>query len=101
MTRRRIGIYACRPAITSRSWPASLRASIRSASTSSGGSSSNGMAAEVKRGTSIWTTIVIGEVNHADDDETQAGQRRRDPGRRVYGADGPDAGRLGRGDGRA
>jgi toxin HigB-1 len=40
-----------------------LKASIRSASTSNGGSSFNGMAAEVKRQASIWTTIGICEVN--------------------------------------
>jgi len=34
-----------------------------------------GMAAEVKRQASIWTTIAICEVNHVDD-EAQAGERR-------------------------
>jgi plasmid maintenance system killer protein len=36
-----------------------LRAFIQSASTHNGGSSSNGMAAEVRRQVSIWTTIAI------------------------------------------
>src|SRR5882672_10180502 len=60
--RRRIRICGCRPATTSRSWLASLRASIRFASTSNGGSSFNGMAAEVRRRASIWMTTAIGEV---------------------------------------
>ena len=50
------------------SWPIS----IRSASTSNGGSSSNGMAAEAKQDASISTTTAIVEVNDADD-KTQAG----------------------------
>jgi hypothetical protein len=56
------------PVITSKSCAAILKASIRSASTSNGGSSSSGMAAGVKRQASIWTTIVIGEVSHVDDE---------------------------------
>src|SRR5674476_792464 len=88
--RRRIRIYEYLRATTSRSCAAILKASIRSASTNNGGSSSNGMAAEVKRQASIWTTIAICEANHVDD-EAQAGRRRRNPDRRVHGADGPDA----------
>src|SRR5674476_256817 len=98
--RPRIRIYECRPATTSRSCAAILKASIRSASTNNGGSSSSGTAAEVKRKASIWTTIAICEVNHVDD-KAQAGQRRRNPDRRVHGADGPDAKCVGQSDGRA
>jgi len=74
-TRRRIRIYGCHPATTSKSCTAILKVSIRSASTKNGGSSFSGMAAEVKRQASIWTTIAICEVNHVDD-EAQAGERR-------------------------
>src|SRR5580700_7848676 len=100
MTRQRIKTYGCRPVTTSKSCAAILKGSIRSASTNDGASSFNGMAAEPKQQMSIWTTIAICEVNHADD-ETQAGERRGNSDRRIYGADGPDPRRAGRSDGRA
>src|ERR1700674_2303091 len=98
--RRRIRIYGRRPATISKSCAAISRASIRYESTSNGGSSFGGMAAEGKRQASIWTTIAICEVNRVND-EAQAGQRRRNFDRRIHGADGADARRAGQSDGRA
>src|ERR1700686_2628042 len=93
-------ICACHQAIIQKSCAASWPSFIRSASTSNGGLSSNGMAAEAKRRASISTTIAIREVSDAGD-ETEACKRRRNSGSGIHGADGTDAGRVGQGHGRA
>src|SRR3981189_1419448 len=77
------------PAIILKSYAARWPIFIRSASTSDGGSSSNGMVAEAKRQASISTTTAIHEVSDADD-QAEARKRRRNPGSGIHGADGTD-----------
>jgi hypothetical protein len=84
-TQRPIRTCACRQATTSRSCAVNRRDFTRSASTASGGSSFDGMAAEVKRRTSISTITVIAKVFHADD-QAQAGNGRRNSGSGIHGA---------------
>ena len=59
------------------------------------------MAAEAKRQASISTTTATDEASTMLTTKRKPATRRRNPGRRVHGADGVDAGRAGRGDGRA
>src|SRR5258708_32131131 len=58
------------------------------------------MAAGRKRDTSISTTTATVEVSDADD-ETETGQRGRNPGSGIHGTDEIDSGRVGQGHGRA
>src|ERR1700736_685030 len=98
--RRLIRICACHRAIISKSCAVSWPIFIPYASTSNGGSFSNGMAAEAKPQTFISMTTATREVSDADD-KTQTGKRRRNPGSRIHGTDGIDPGRVGEGHGRA